>query len=49
MQECSDAIMTAKQMLGLAHVLAHYHPRLPIKLAGDASAYGIGVSPLRRL
>ena len=25
-----------------APVLAHYNPELPIRLAGDASAYGIG-------
>jgi len=29
-------------MLGSALVLAHYDPRVPIKLAGDTSAYGIG-------
>ena len=29
-------------MAGSAPVLAHYDPKLPIKMAGDASAYGIG-------
>ena len=32
----------AKQLLVGAPVLAHYDPSLPMKLAGDASAYGIG-------
>ena len=34
--ECSDAFKAAKRLL------AHYNPSLPIRLAGDASAYGIG-------
>ena len=25
-----------------ATVLAHYNPDLPVRLAGDASAYGVG-------
>ena len=32
----------AKQLVGSAPVLAHYDPKLPIKMAGDASTYGIG-------
>ena len=40
--ECSKAFQAAKQLLVTAPVLAHYDPELPIRLAGDASAYGIG-------
>ena len=40
--ECSKAFQAAKQLLVTAPVLAHYVPELPIRLAGDASAYGIG-------
>ena len=40
--ECSAAFETAKNLLTSAPVLAHYDPSLPIKIAGDASAYGIG-------
>lgn len=32
----------AKQELASGWVLVHYDPSLPITLAGDASAYGIG-------
>ena len=41
-EECSQAVKEAKQLLSSAPVLAHYDPALPIKMAGDASAYGIG-------
>ena len=41
-QECSQAFLQAKQALSSASILAHYDPRLPLTLAGDASAYGIG-------
>ena len=34
-QEC-------KKLLSTAPVLAHFDPALPIKMAGDASGYGIG-------
>ena len=40
--ECDDAMTKAKQLVGSAPVLAYYDPKLPIKMAGDASAYGIG-------
>ena len=40
--ECDDAMTKAKQLVGSAPVLAHYDPKLSIKMAGDASAYGIG-------
>ena len=39
---CTTAFQEAKQLLIQAPVLAHYDPALPMKLAGDASAYGIG-------
>ena len=39
---CSDAFKAAKKLLVTAPVLAHYNPSLPIRLAADASAYGIG-------
>ena len=41
-QECSEAFIKAKKLIGSAPVLAHYDPKLPLKLAGDASAYGTG-------
>ena len=31
-----------KEVLARAPVMMHYNPHLPIKLAGDASASGIG-------
>ena len=37
--ECTKAF---QDLLSSAPVLAHYNPSLPIKMAGDASAYGIG-------
>ena len=40
--ECATAFQEAKQAISSATVLAHYDPTLPIVLAGDASAYGIG-------
>ena len=41
-EECSRAFKEAKQLLITAPILTHYDPTLPIKMAGDASAYGIG-------
>ena len=41
-RECADAFQRAKDTLVSSQVLAHYNPKLPIKLAPDASAYGIG-------
>ena len=38
----ADAFQRAKDSLVSSRVLAHYDPNLPIKLAADASAYGIG-------
>ena len=40
--ECAQAFQQAKQALSSASVLAHYDPTLPLTLAGDASAYGVG-------
>ena len=40
-QACKQAFERAKQLLMTAPVLAHYDPMLPLKLAADASAYGI--------
>ena len=39
---CAQAFQHAKEALSSASVLAHYDPTLPLTLAGDASAYGIG-------
>ena len=41
-KECSQAFKQAKDQLTSADVLTHYNPNLPITLAADASAYGIG-------
>ena len=40
--KCEKAIQEAKKQIASAQVLTHYDPTLPIKLAADASAYGIG-------
>ena len=40
--ECQSAFQRAKDLLTSSSVLAHYDPNLPIRLAADASAYGIG-------
>ena len=40
--ECSEALQRAKNQLTSSNVLTHYDPKLPINLAADASAYGIG-------
>ena len=47
-QECVEAFQQAKESLISSQVLAHYDTNLPIKLAADASAYGIGavISPV---
>ena len=39
---CNKAFEEAKQKLMEAPILAHYDPSRPLKLAADASAYGIG-------
>ena len=40
--DCQQAFAQAKKLLSSAAVLAHYNPSLPLHLATDASAYGIG-------
>ena len=32
----------AKESLVSSQILTHYNPKLPIKMAADASAYGVG-------
>lgn len=39
---CNNAFQQAKEELSSSQVLVHYDPALPLTLAGDASAYGIG-------
>ena len=41
-KECMEAFNRAKEILVSSDVLVHYDPKLPIKVAGDASAYGVG-------
>ena len=41
-EECEQAFKGAKNKLTSAAVLAHYDPQLPLHLAGDASACGMG-------
>ncbi len=39
---CEESFNQAKTQLTSSQVLAHYDPELPLRLAGDASAYGVG-------
>ena len=41
-QECAEAFHLANEKIVSPNVLVHYDPSLPIRLAGDASAYGVG-------
>lgn len=41
-KQCSDAVKSAKQLLTISDLLTHYDPALPLKLAADASPYGLG-------
>lgn len=40
--ECEESFQKAKDQIASAKVLTHYDPTLPITLAADASAYGVG-------
>ena len=40
--ECSQSVNTAKQLLTTSNLLTHYDPSLPLRLAADASQYGLG-------
>ena len=40
--KCEKAFQGAKKRIAYAKVLTHYVPTLPIKLAANASAYGVG-------
>ena len=41
-KECQRSFDNAKARLVAAPVLTHFDPKLPIRMAGDASQYGIG-------
>ena len=41
-KDCKQAFQAGKSKLISSHVLVHYNPELPLRLAGDASNYGIG-------
>ena len=41
-KSCQQAFVTAKKKLVSPNVLVHYDPSRPIRLAADASAYGVG-------
>ena len=41
-RECAEAFRDVKKLITSACVLTHYNPELPITLAADASAYGVG-------
>ena len=40
--EACKSFNWAKQAIASSKILVHYDPKLPIKVAADASAYGIG-------
>ena len=40
--ECNKAFQRGKEQLSQAPVLVHYDPSQPIRVAGDASNYGVG-------
>ena len=41
-KDCERAFQDAKHALSSASVLVHYNPSLPLRLAADASSYGVG-------
>ena len=40
--DCCKAFQLAKEALTSSQVLTHYNPTFPVKMAADASAYGVG-------
>lgn len=40
--KCDDAFAKVKELITSEQVLCHYNPTLPVRLATDASPYGIG-------
>ena len=40
--DCKNVFTAAKEKLSQAPILAHFDPAVPLRLARDASAYGIG-------
>ena len=41
-EACKKSFNWARQAIASSRILVHYDPKLPIKVAADASAYGIG-------
>ena len=41
-KECNQTLELAKEKVVSADVQVHYDSTLPVKLAGDASTYGVG-------
>ncbi len=41
-KECEQAFVTTKGKIVSPNILVHYDSLLPIRLAGDASSYGVG-------
>ncbi len=41
-RECSDVFNNVKDVLVSSNCVTHYNPSLPLRLAADASAYGLG-------
>jgi len=48
-KECQRSFEAAKTALSSSSVLVHYDPDQPIRLAGDASSYGIGAVIAHRM
>ncbi|XP_046976658.1 uncharacterized protein K02A2.6-like [Vanessa cardui] len=46
--KCDKAFIKIKELLSSAPVLAHYDPELPLILAVDSSAYGLGAVLMQR-
>ena len=43
-RKCTEAVETAKKLLTTSDLLVHYDSTLPLKLAANASQYGLGVA-----